>query len=512
MFRKIATMGASLVRASFDHSTGRGVEPSSSTKQPPAREVFQSSFVGLILLVVLADFLFWGYRPGVSLGLFAVAVFAVAALRKKSGRRVIKPALLMVFSTLPILEHVQALSVGILMIGGLCSIAWLYASQNRGVGWIISGAVKLAAFLPLGGIKACLTALRNLRARSGLVGGHHGIGSKAFWLRWSLPIGGSLILGSLLLSANPVLETAVLKIFQFDLDIANTAPRNMLWGGICLLIWPLLNPPAPQSPISVSLPRTNMKFGLNGASVLRSLIVFNIILGVQSMLDISILLGNGALPEGMTYATYAHRGAYPLMVTAVLAGIFAVASRPYLQEHNALQPLLILWVGQNIMLSFSAMLRLDLYIGEYGLTYLRTYASIWIGLVGVGLVVVLWHVWRERPSVLLVARLAAMGFGTLYLSAFINFAGIIASTTLARGTETESVDWLYLCQLGPTAERAVVQGLMADPTLRPPLGFRNCFAGGFRNFNWRETDFRRVRSNVSLSDMSGSNAAVSPFR
>jgi hypothetical protein len=41
------------------------------------------------------------------------------------------------------------------------------------------------------------------------------------------------------------------------------------------------------------------------------------------------LWGSATLPDGLTYADYAHRGAYPLIVTALLAGWFAiVATKP----------------------------------------------------------------------------------------------------------------------------------------------------------------------------------------
>ena len=65
------------------------------------------------------------------------------------------------------------------------------------------------------------------------------------------------------------------------------------------------------------------------AAILRSLIVFNLMFAVQTMLDAAYLWGGVALPDGMSYASYAHRGAYPLIVTALLAaGFVLVAMRP----------------------------------------------------------------------------------------------------------------------------------------------------------------------------------------
>ena len=67
----------------------------------------------------------------------------------------------------------------------------------------------------------------------------------------------------------------------------------------------------------------------------------------------------------MTYAAYAHRGAYPLIVTALLAaGFVLVAMRPGgpAEQSTVIRPLVYLWVAQNVMLVISSILRLDLYV------------------------------------------------------------------------------------------------------------------------------------------------------
>ena len=60
-----------------------------------------------------------------------------------------------------------------------------------------------------------------------------------------------------------------------------------------------------------------------------SLAAFNLIFALQNGLDIFFLWSGAPLPEGMTLAEYAHRGAYPLIATALLAGLFVlVTMRP----------------------------------------------------------------------------------------------------------------------------------------------------------------------------------------
>ena len=52
----------------------------------------------------------------------------------------------------------------------------------------------------------------------------------------------------------------------------------------------------------------------------RGLLLFNLVFLVQNLLDVEYLWAGAALPEGVTYAGYAHRGAYPLIATALIAG------------------------------------------------------------------------------------------------------------------------------------------------------------------------------------------------
>ena len=65
---------------------------------------------------------------------------------------------------------------------------------------------------------------------------------------------------------------------------------------------------------------------MNETSVRNALLMFNVMFALQTGLDLAIVSGGAALPEGLSYASYAHRGAYPLVVTALLAGVFAITA------------------------------------------------------------------------------------------------------------------------------------------------------------------------------------------
>jgi Domain of unknown function (DUF4173) len=223
--------------------------------------------------------------------------------------------------------------------------------------------------------------------------------------------------------------------------------------------------------------------------VLRALVMFNLLISLQMVTDMSILIGGATLPKGMTYADYAHRGAYPLLATAVLAGAFALLARPFVGAQRLIRPLMLIWLGQNVVLCGAAALRLDLYIGAYGLTYLRLYALIWIGLVAAGLALTLWQVLRGRNNGWLVKQSTLLGLGTFCLCSFVNFAQVIAAQNLTRPRP----DMTYVCQLGPMAAGALAEAMHTRPYRRVQAQASNwCAAMHAPQIDsWQEWGFRK---------------------
>ncbi|MGH1454167.1 MAG: DUF4173 domain-containing protein [Paracoccaceae bacterium] len=448
--------------------------PSGDSRQSPPPQA--RLWLGLAVVVALADLLFWTHAAGVSLVVFAAAIFAVAAWGLPRTQ-VWKPALFLGVSALPVVDYVQALSVIFLAAGLLIALVWVRLPQVRSDARV-GAALSLFAALPSRWIAPFLWPLRN---------GNVMPAQTAPMLRqtlrnWGFPLGGGLILASLLLDANPVLAQWILQ----DFDIGSMAERALFWAGMALLVWPLLD----TAPVARSLtlphgPRLTA-LGLNGASVMRALIMFNIMIGVQTIMDMTIFLGGAALPQGMSHASYAHRGAYPLLVTALLAGGFALAARPYLTQHKALKPLMLLWLGQNVALCASAMLRAQTYIEHYGLTYLRLHALIWMALVAAGLALTAWQVARAHRMDWLLLRVGALGIGTLYLACFVNFAHVIAQHNISA----DKNDTRYLCRLGPTATGAIAA---SDRNLDDILRTYRCGLHVPHWDGWQEWGFRNWR-------------------
>jgi Domain of unknown function (DUF4173) len=442
--------------------------PSPSTRTPSGRV---PRAISVLALVLLADLLFWEAAPGLSAALYAVVVFAVVVL-DAHPRQWQRPAGLLVCAALPAAHYVQPLSLAFLIAG---LVAALVLARHPGAhgGAIAGSTFRFMSRLPIEWAIR-LNPARALRTPSD-------VGRFRRHLRdWGFPLGGGLAILALLMQANPVLSGFLTP----DLELAEAVRRVMFWGGMALMVAPFL------APVPLSLPRSSgnlalPELGLHAGSVLRALVVFNLLIALQTLTDITILLGGATLPKGMTLAEFAHRGAYPLFATAILAGVFALAARPFLGSYRPIRPLLLLWLAQNVVLCAAAAMRLELYISGFSLTYLRLYALIWMMVVAAGLGLIFWQVLQDRPNPWLLARSVMLGTAVLYVCCFINFAQVIAAHNL-RQTDP---DRRYLCDLGPLAAGPILESGLG--TLRDGhLDLGDCSMALPRTRDWREWGFR----------------------
>ncbi|WP_425099444.1 DUF4173 domain-containing protein [Tropicibacter sp. S64] len=451
----------------------------------------------LLALVVLADFLFWQENAGLSLALFAFAVLAGFLALGQARRDWKLPVFLCFLGALPVIEHVQMLSIAFLMAGLLAALALLRWPLGTAAGVLAGQGVRLylglmgAPFAPL--VAGFMALARVGQIDAGMIPRPDRGVLKALFRNWAMPVGGGLILLSLMIEANPVLELRLSQVLTFE-PSEEVIVRLVFWTGVALFVWPLLT----AGPKTVTLPRwqgAGLNLGVNPGSVLRALWVFNGLLGVQTVMDLNILVGGGSLPEGMSYAEYAHRGAYPLVLTAMLAGVFALMARPFAREHKALMPLLMLWLAQNVALCASSALRLELYVEAYGLTYLRLHAMIWMALVAVGLGLIGWQIVNRRDNAWLRVRLLVLGLATLYGACFVNFAEIVARQQLTREVASvEQIDIRYVCDLGEMASRVVTEIRMRDDAIDSEISYLYCEARHAPEIDgWRDWTFRAWR-------------------
>ncbi len=469
--------------------------------RPPAGKTGQKMHrnwaapVALAGLISLADFLLWQVMPGLSLPVFGFCLL-LAGLGATGGRGwggVILGGVLF----LPVIEQVQVLSLLFWLAGIILGGAWLALGGWPGTRQLTSGAIRLLALGPL----------HALRDMGGLLAfGRKGLPAtdrmQGLVLGWALPLGLGLIFLSLLLEANPVIEDWLRRLDRMGLPDMS---RIFFWAGMALVIWPFVFLPGLRGQLlaktrSVLIGPRQLPRILNDRAVRRSLFLFNLLFAVQTVMDATFLWGGAALPHGMNYAEYAHRGAYPLLVTALLAGLFALVARPYTGNDALVRLALLAFVAQNVLLVGSSLLRLELYVEAYGLTRLRMAAAIWMGLVAVWLAMILWQIVNRQSAGWLLARSLVLGLTLIYACMFVSFDRTIARYNLSHDVPLDA--W-YICNLGPAAlpeilayERQKARSLCVSgyPYLR-------------KIDDWREWGFRDWRVFRSLGVMQSTGAA-----
>lgn len=409
-----------------------------------------------LALVALADWMFFqvGIHGG-AFGLFGLALLlALLAARPalwRDRRAAIALALAAAYA-LAMARDASLLAWCLFWIAaGMATLLPRTAAFDDGWRWF--QRLFLAGFFALFGPLMDAFALLKVRRRHRAAGQ---LGARAGAL--VLPVLGSALIVSLFAAANPLIEQALaaLSLPQLDEDLL---PRLFVAGFIALISWGLLRPRHVRRLFGTFDGRGDVAIpGVSVASVTLSLVAFNALFAVQNGLDLAYLWGLMALPDGMTLAQYAHRGAYPLIVTALLAGVFVlVALRPGSETAKAplVRPLVIGWIGQNIFLVSSSILRTLDYVDAYSLTVLRLSALLWMALVAAGLVLVCWRLLANRNGAWLInANLMAAG---LLLSgvAFVDLGEASARWNVRHAREIDGsgalLDLCYLRELGPSA-------------------------------------------------------------
>jgi hypothetical protein len=420
-----------------------------------SRHAFLFKLAGALLLVILADLLFWFQRAGSTLGLFALAVLVVAActrmeiLARWPSRFAFAGAL---FFALALAADPGPLAL-LLYWTSLTLAALLPRTARFDDGWRWSQRLVVHGLLSaIGPLRDYLIASRARRRR-----GPIGLRSKAFVL--ILPLIGSTIFLSLFAQANPLIGDFLARLdFWPEFDLL-TVVRGIFWCVVLTAMWSVLRPPR----FSLWPPRQGERadFALPGvsiASVAISLLAFNLIFALQNGLDLAYLWSGAALPEGMTLAEYAHRGAYPLIATALLAGLFVLVTlRPgaATAASRPIRLLVTLWIAQNLLLVASTMLRTLDYVLAYSLTELRIAALIWMGLVAIGLALICVRLLRGKSGAWLInANLLAAAL-VLAGCSWVDFGAVAATWNVRHAREVggagAAIDLCYLNQLGSSA-------------------------------------------------------------
>ncbi len=437
----------------------------------------RNSFVVLACIgfAALADALFYEHPWGVNAAVFAAAMVLAVVMRSPGLRRSWLGrvwVLVVGMSVLALVEEPSPVAV-LMVVAGLGTLV-LLAQRSLGEKvsqWIWQWICMLITLWlrPILDSEIGSRWLKRHPWKAGSAGrGARIMAAMTFVAWWVIPLaaGGLFIL--LFAVANPIIERGLRDLFDRIWTLLDWLPlflqpdRVFLWVAVGASVYGLLRHrrmKIKRRDVAVPPVVAPKVWWLTGEGmIVRCLVVFNIVFGVQTLLDMVYLYGGAALPRGMTYAEYAHRGAYPLVATALLAGWFVLLTfKTGGAGHRSLwaRRLVYLWIAQNLFLLVSTIWRIWLYVDVYSLTRLRVAAMIWVVLVGFGfcwvvgkIVAGLSNAWLWRMNTITL-------FGVLYVCAFINFDGAIADFNVAHCSQATgrgvAIDVAYLRDLGPDA-------------------------------------------------------------
>ncbi|WP_201837326.1 DUF4173 domain-containing protein [Microvirga zambiensis] len=487
-----------------------------------AQSTFSTKLALALLVAAFGDWLFYDHDVGISLVIFLIILAGGACLvsPRRDRRSLLIATILLTFALLPLLEATGIAAIFFGVLGTALAAVVVTGGIPRGWNTLAASAQRLLLIGALQLIPDFIQARREAQSQ----------GRK--WLRleamagWVVPVLCCAVFVALFASANPLIEQW-LSVFDlsrqsWEVDVA----RMVVWIILLAVIWPFLSvrlcekPLIKQGLLEAEAPNITGSILFGPGAILRSLVVFNLLFAVQSGLDAIYLWGGAALPEGMTYAAYAHRGAYPLIITALLAAGFVLAAmrpRGAGEQSPVIRRLVYLWVAQNVLLVISSILRLELYVATYSLTLLRVAAFVWMLLVAVGLILIMARIALRRSNGWLVGANVLSLALTLYACSFVNFAAVIANHNLSYKRETTpgvtSIDTYYIWTLGPhsipAVDRYIARKLLAASDHLVQWRNRTVVAHSERMKDWRAWTFRDLRLQHYLTGPMDGKAAVS---
>ena len=468
------------------------------------------------LCVAAADWLFYDRAIGLSFSIFLIVLaLAIVFCNALSAApiRIGAAVAALIAGLAPAVETLDFLSA-LFAVLGLTLFAMLIADVDLAE-W--RRRLWRGFIAPLMGPRLLLGDA--LRARPFFPGDGLGGDLARLTRRWAVPIGLLCVFLLLFAEANPLIEEALLLLDPINIWRAMDVYRAVFWAATLILIWPVFHLCDALRAPRQTIPRTRALGAdpdslLGARAIVNALLLFNALFAAQTLLDIAYLWGGLALPSGMTYASYAHRGAYPLLATALIAAAFAmIAARPGgpVETTPIIRPLTLAFVAQNVLLVVSSILRLDLYVAAYSLTTLRAAAFIWMGLVALGLALMIYQLLREKPLSWLIDMNALALVVTLYLTGFVNFPHVVASYNVAHSREIAGAGPLfdadYAALLGPNAIPAVDEFLRRHPegaTAERLRCLRRFMLRSMPAEDWRVWSVRawRLRRYLASEDMS----------
>lgn len=227
-------------------------------------------------------------------------------------------------------------------------------------------------------------------------------------------------------------------------------------------------------------------------------VMITVIYLIYSIIQVIFLFSGGMiLPEGYTYAEYAHQGFFQLLFLCIFNLILVLCCMSLFEMNRWLKTILMVFSGCTYVMIASSAYRMILYISCYHLTFLRMLVLWFLALLVVLLAGVMWSICKKKFP-LFRFEVAVITVFYLVLS-FSHFDYWIAKYNISQmGDQLEYEDVSYLCNL--SFDAAPVLGKISaghnniEYSVKGQRGFyEGCYACEL------ETYFEQAEKNTDLN-------------
>jgi hypothetical protein len=214
---------------------------------------------------------------------------------------------------------------------------------------------------------------------------------------------------------------------------------------------------------------------------------------------------SGRLPGNFIYSDYARRGFFELVAIAainliILAIFYIFSSRKADKLPKVLKAFLLTLSGTTIVIIGSAVSKMVMYMGVYGLTQLRVYTSWFMVLTAVLFIIAIIKIVSRRFNAV---RVACVFFTAWFL--ILNFAGtdaLIAKYNIHRSTQDKSVS-LDVAMFQTLSDSMVPQviGLIDSKDETVKTGAKVVLSNSYdslKNTNWQALNLSTIRARKLL--------------
>ena len=214
--------------------------------------------------------------------------------------------------------------------------------------------------------------------------------------------------------------------------------------------------------------------------------------------------GEGAfLSQGFTYAEYARRGFFELIIVAVISLFLLWMTEKYVVKEDAghtflFKALSSVLIVEVILIMTSAFLRLSLYEGAYGFTTLRVYSHIFIIWLAVVFLFLLYKVFRDKRETAFAFRVFISVIGFVVAMNVFNPDAFIARHNIELFILKGKLDFAHLSQLSDDAVPAIAELLnSSNKDLREfaayDLRLRSEFLKSPSSSSWQSANIGHLR-------------------